>query len=161
MKVFFLPKKTPGFIYTLKNQPLERAFPKGKSVLLSFFQHPELSIDPHTDSRLIGTHERADISSEKVTGLLGLADALRLRFCSLGVVRLVELKMSLSFSDDCSILSMPSSSYLCDRPWRQVCWKIGETAGNVWKTIRFKRFEMLKPAQGVMLSASHPAVAGA
>lgn len=80
----------------------------------------------NTDSRLIGTHERADISSEKVTGLLGLADALRLRFCSLGVVRLVELKMSLSFSDDCSILSMPSSSYLCDRPWRRVCWKIGK-----------------------------------
>ena len=28
---------------------------------------------------LLGTHKRADTSSEKVTGLLGLADALRLR----------------------------------------------------------------------------------
>lgn len=67
--------------------------------------------------------------------------------------------MSLSFSDDCSILSMPSSSYI---PILETgLLEDRETAGNVGKTIRFKRFEMLKPAQGVMLSASHPAVAGA
>lgn len=68
--------------------------------------------------------------------------------------------MSLSFSDDCSILSMPSSSY----PYTTLETGLLEDRGNCWKcgkTIRFKRFEMLKPAQGVMLSASHPAVAGA
>lgn len=150
---FFLPKKTPGFIYALKNQALER----GNAIWVLGVQ--SWVSTKNTDSRLIGTHERADISSEKVTGLLGLADALRLRFCSLGVVRLVELKMSLSFSDDCSILSMPSSSYI---PILETgLLEDRETAGNVGKTIRFKRFEMLKPAQGVMLSASHPAVAGA
>ena len=55
---------------------------------------------------------------------------------------------------------MPSSSYLYTTLETGLL-EDRETAGNVWKTIRFKRFEMLKPAQGVMLSASHPAVAGA
>lgn len=35
---FFLPKKTPGFIYTLKNQALERGNAMGPGC-------PELSID--------------------------------------------------------------------------------------------------------------------
>lgn len=55
---------------------------------------------------------------------------------------------------------MPSSSYLCTTLETGLL-EDRETAGNVGKTIRFKRFDMLKPAQGVMLSASHPAVAGA
>ena len=69
-------QKTPR-ILTLKDQPLGRE----KSIFnvsCFYLGCPELSIDS-TRERLIGTHERADISSEKVTGLLGLADALRLQ----------------------------------------------------------------------------------